>query len=85
MNKPKLTAHERIVQILQDDMDLREECITPDSRFDNDLGLDSFDMTEFIAMVEEEFGIVIEDVDARNLCTVGDLAKWVEEHPGDES
>lgn len=43
----------------------------------NDLGLDSLDQVEVIVAVEDEFGIMIEDVDAEKLFTVNDIVDQV--------
>jgi acyl carrier protein len=54
--------------------------ITPDSHFIDDLGADSLDTVELVMALEEEFGIEIPDEDAEKIQTVGDVAKYIDEH-----
>ena len=65
------TTLERVQEILRDDLGYREECLSPDSRFINDIGMDSLDMVEFTMEVDEEFGIVIEDIEWDEILTIG--------------
>lgn len=48
-----------------------------ESHLMNDLGLDSLDHVEIIVAVEDEFGIMIEDVDTEKIFTVNDIVDQV--------
>jgi len=65
------TTLERVQEILRDDLGYREECLSPDARFIDDIGMDSLDMVEFTMEVDEEFGIVIEDIEWDEILTIG--------------
>lgn len=48
--------------------------LSANTSFISDLGLDSLDMTEMVIELEAEFGIVIPDVDASEMNTIGEAA-----------
>jgi acyl carrier protein len=48
-----------------------------DSRFVEDLGIDSLDLVAVFLGVQDRFGVVVEDDDVSALRTVGDLAAYV--------
>ncbi|MGN0989754.1 MAG: acyl carrier protein [Eubacteriales bacterium] len=53
--------------------------ITPDAKLVEDLGLDSMSLIEMITEFEDRYGIVIADDDVKDLLTVGDIVKYLEE------
>ncbi|MFH4976736.1 hypothetical protein AB6A40_003445 [Gnathostoma spinigerum] len=78
--KPPLTLktlEERIVLILSlyDKIDPKK--LTMDSRFTEDLGLDSLDHVEVIMALEDEFGFEIPDGDADEMKTPRDIFKYI--------
>ncbi len=54
--------------------------ITPASRLVEDLKADSANIMVMILELENQFGIEVEDEVILNLKTVGDVAKYIEEH-----
>ena len=54
--------------------------ITPDSRLVEDLKADSANIMVMILELENQFGIEVEDEVILNLKTVGDVARYVEQH-----
>ena len=54
--------------------------ITPESRLVEDLKADSANIMVMILELENQFGIEVEDEVILNLKTVGDVAKYIEEH-----
>lgn len=52
--------------------------ITDNSKFIEDLGLDSLDIVELVMAFEEEFEQEIPDEDAEKLQTVGDVIRYIE-------
>jgi len=63
--------------MLAEQLEMNELDIRPETRFADDLGIDSLDVVELIDNIEEEFGIVIVDEHAMEVKTVGDLAELV--------
>ncbi len=70
----------RLKQIVASNLDIKEERITPDSQFINDLGADSLDLVELIMALEEEFGVEIPDEAAEKIRTISDALKYIKEH-----
>jgi acyl carrier protein len=57
------------------------EKVTANSRFKEDLDLDSLDAVEICLQLEEEFGIQIPDAEADNILSIPDAIKFISEHP----
>ncbi|MCZ6463297.1 MAG: acyl carrier protein [Proteobacteria bacterium] len=62
-----------VVVILVERFALRAEEIQLESRFGDDLDLDSIDAIDFAVHVEEEHGLVLDEDDLKELRTVGDV------------
>ena len=58
----------------------RPTLITLDSKFMDDLGMDSLDTVECVMDLEAEFDIDIPDTEAAEWRTVGDAVRWLTEH-----
>lgn len=71
---------EKVKKIIAEQLGVNESEITNESHFIDDLGADSLDTVELVMALEEEFGIEIPDEDAEKIQTVGDVAKYIEEH-----
>lgn len=69
-----------VVRILREDFGYQNECLSPDTRFEADLGMDSLEFVELIMYVEEDHNITIPDDDAEKLRTIGELIDWIAEH-----
>ncbi len=68
-----------IVKNLVEQLGLKKEEITMDSRFVEDFEMDSLDMVEMLIDLEKETGIKIPNEDAKDLTTVGKLIAYLEE------
>ena len=64
--------------IISDIMICDEEDISLDSRFVEDLGVDSLDAIEIIMDVEDLFSIGISEEQSDKMHTVGDMVKFLE-------
>lgn len=69
---------EELVNILCEQLPLKPEDVTPDSRIKEDLGADSLDVLQLLMALEEEKGIVIPDDVLPTLKTVGDIVAYME-------
>ena len=49
-----------------------------ESNFKNDFGLTSFDFINLICLIEDKFGVEVEECMYRKLNTVDDLVKYLE-------
>lgn len=71
---------EKIKSIIVEQLGVDEAEVTQEAHFIDDLGADSLDTVELVMALEEEFGIEISDEDAEKIQTVGDVAKYIDEH-----
>jgi acyl carrier protein len=53
--------------------------VTPDKGFLDDLDVDSLSMVEIATAAEDKFGIRIPDDDLKDLKTVGDAVRYIEQ------
>lgn len=59
-------------------VEIDPEEITEETKFVEDLKLNSFDVVSLVSALEEEFDIVIEDRDILNFITVGDVMEYID-------
>lgn len=70
---------DRIKAIIAEQLGVKQEEVTEQAKFIEDLGADSLDTVELVMALEEEFGIEIPDEDAEKMVSVGDAVKYIEE------
>ena len=73
-------TYNELVVIVKDLLGADEAKITPEARFREDLEADSLDLVELIMAFEDKFGTEISDEDAQKITTVGEAAKYIDEH-----
>ena len=71
---------ERVKKIIAEQLGVKEEEVTNEASFTNDLGADSLDTVELIMEFEKEFNISIPDEQAETITTVGQAVAYLEEH-----
>ena len=71
---------EKIREMIAENLNIDINTITEEASFKEDLGVDSLDLFELVMELEEEFGIEIPSEDLEQLATIGDVAKYIEEH-----
>ncbi len=76
------STQETVVNIIADQLGADAENITMETDIANDLGADSLDIAELMLAFEEQFNINIEESDAQNITTVGDVVKHIEAAAG---
>lgn len=69
---------ERARKVIVDQLDVREEEVTPDATFNEDLGADSLDVVEMLMAFETEFGVTIPDDEAEKIRTVADAVNYLD-------
>ncbi len=74
------TVEERVKQIVVEQLGVKEEEVTPDSSFVDDLGADSLDTVELVMALEEEFNCEIPDEEAEKITTVQQAIEYINAH-----
>ena len=69
---------EKLSKIIADQLGMEQNKITQTTSLKDDLQADSLDIVEIIMAIEDEFGIQVDDDDALNFKTVGDVVAYIE-------
>jgi acyl carrier protein len=72
------SVHDRVIDIVAEQLGVDKEKVTPETSFVNDLGADSLDTVELVMELEEEFDIQIPDEAAEKIQTVGQAIEFIE-------
>lgn len=72
---------ETVKRIVVEKLDCKEDEVTREAKFIEDLGADSLDLTELLMALEEEFNIDIDD-EANAIETVGDAVEYIKGKAG---
>lgn len=75
----------KVIKVLALSLDLDSNLVSLDSRFRQDLGIDSLNRVEAIVALEAEFGTDLPDSKIQTAKTVRDVVQLVEELVGAES
>ena len=75
---------EKVKGIVSDHLGTDIAKVTPEAKFQDDLGADSLDTVELVMAFEEEFKLEIPDDEAEKLSTVNDAVKLIERKLSDE-
>ncbi|MGB3404329.1 MAG: acyl carrier protein [Microcoleaceae cyanobacterium] len=70
---------EDVKSIIVDQLEVDAADVTPEARFQEDLGADSLDTVELVMALEEKFDIEISDEAAEKILKVQDAVKHIEE------
>lgn len=68
---------EKLVAIISEFTNIDEDKITKDTKFVDDLNVDSLDLVQIIMAVEEEFDIEIDNEQAEKIVTVNDAVEAI--------
>lgn len=79
-----MAVTEKVKSIISEQLGVKQEEVTPEASFIDDLGADSLDTVELVMALEEEFGVEIPDEDAEKITTVGDAVRYIEEKADDK-
>ena len=74
------TVEERVKKIVAEQLGVKEEEVTNDASFVDDLGADSLDTVELVMALEEEFETEIPDEDAEKITTDQQAVDYIVEH-----
>ena len=71
------SIEQRVKAIVAEQLGVKEEEVTNESSFVDDLGADSLDTVELVMAFEEEFDIEVPDEEAEKLQAVGDVVTYI--------
>ena len=71
------TVEQQVKAIVAEQLGVKQEQVTNDASFVDDLGADSLDTVELVMAFEEEFSIEIPDDAAEKIQTVGDAINFI--------
>lgn len=74
------TIEERVRAIVVEQLGVKEEEVSGDASFVDDLGADSLDTVELVMALEEEFSCEIPDNEAEKITTVQQAIDYIKEH-----
>lgn len=74
------TIEERVKKIVIEQLGVKEEEVSLESSFVDDLGADSLDTVELVMALEEEFETEIPDEEAEKITTVQQAINYVTAH-----
>ena len=74
------SIEERVRKIVSEQLGVKEEEITNEGSFVEDLGADSLDTVELVMALEEEFETEIPDEEAEKITTVQQAIDYVNTH-----
>ena len=74
------TVEERVKKIVMEHLGVKEEEVTKEASFVDDLGADSLDTVELVMALEEEFECEIPDEAAEKITTVQQAIDYINQH-----
>ena len=74
------TIVERVTKLVCEQLGVKEEEVTSEASFVEDLGADSLDTVELVMALEEEFETEIPDEEAEKITTVKEAIEYIEAH-----
>ncbi len=74
---------EEIKNLLVSELNIENpDDITMEASLANDLGINSLELADLVLLCEEKFDLEIDEEDLRELITVGDVVRYLEEKVG---
>jgi acyl carrier protein len=77
---PMSTIEERVKKIVVEQLGVKEDEVTANASFVDDLGADSLDTVELVMALEEEFECEIPDEEAEKITSVQQAIDYVKAH-----
>ncbi len=74
------SIEERVKKIVVEQLGVKDEDVTSEASFVDDLGADSLDTVELVMALEEEFECDIPDEEAEKITTVQQAIDYVQAH-----
>lgn len=71
---------EKVRDIIVSNLSCDADTVTMEASLTEDLELDSLDAVDLNAALEDELGVAMPDEVLKEVKTVGDIVRWLEEH-----
>ena len=71
------SVEERVKKLICEQLGVKEEEVTAEASFVEDLGADSLDTVELVMALEEEFELEIADEEAEKISTVEEAVNYI--------
>ena len=71
---------EKVRDIICEQFDLEPDQVTENTLLKEDLDADSLDLVDLVMSFEDEFQIEVPEEEVRNIKTVGDIVKYIEDY-----
>ena len=71
---------DKVKELVAEQLDVDASEVVAEANIQDDLGADSLDVVNLIMSLEEEFEVEIPDDAAKNIKTVGDIVKYIEDN-----
>jgi len=72
-----MSNEDRVKKVIMEQLGVKEDQITENASFVDDLGADSLDTVELVMALEEEFDCEIPDEEAEKITTVSQASAYV--------
>jgi acyl carrier protein len=69
----------KIRELICEQLGVEEDKVKMDSNMVIDLGADSLDVIDLAMSIEDEFNIEVPDDEIKNIVTVGDIVRFIEQ------
>jgi acyl carrier protein len=79
------TIESQVIEIVREQLDVKEGDIALDKTFTDDLGADSLAIVELVLALEEHFNIKIPDEEVESIKTVGDAVNYIRTRRGSKA
>lgn len=68
---------EKVRDFMIEDLEIEEDCITPDALLKDDMGIDSLDYVDIVVIVERIFGFKIKPEEMTNVKTYSQFCEYI--------
>ena len=71
---------DRIIESINEQLNIDDAVITEETSFKDDLGVDSLDLLELVMAFEEEYNIELNPEELEGIQTVGDVMDYIKKY-----
>lgn len=73
-----MNMYEQIKELILNYVEVEPDAVTPDSKFIEDLGFNSFDFMSMLGELEDTLGVTVDEEEIAKLSTVQDAVDYLE-------